>query len=85
MKKISDLLNKFKQIAQEGDTLKDYIVSILNKNNIKNIEKKDISIYKSFIDIKTTPIKKSEIFLKQKNILSDLNSNPLLKTITKIK
>lgn len=84
MRKLSDLLTKFHESLKESGELKNYIIGSLEKEGIKGLTLDDININKKNIYIKTTPIKKSEIFLKQKNILKLLNENPLLKEIEKI-
>lgn len=81
MKKINDLLERFKQIQKDSEDNKDYILDLLKGNGIKNLKKDFIFITKNTIRVKSTPIVKNQIFLKQKILISEIQKNPVFKDI----
>jgi len=84
IKNISEFLDKFKNILSKGYGLRDVIIV-----SVKDITGLDIKIEKIKISndtafIKTSPVIKSEIYLKKEKILQKINSNfkyPVLKDI----
>lgn len=82
MKGISEFLEKFTKIAQESDDIKNTIAEVLGRENIKNIDAKKIAVRGTIATLKLTALQKSEVFLKQKKIVSELAKNPLTKNIT---
>ncbi len=84
MKQIGDFLERFKKFASESDEAKKVIIEVLNKNNIVITDPKKITSKNGILRVQISPIGKSELFLKQKKILMDLQENSLTKKITKI-
>ncbi len=84
MKHLRDFLSRFKEIQKQSIETKDTIISILESVGILKIKKEDISINNQTIFIKTSPIKKNELFLKKEIILNKIKEKPELKNITRI-
>lgn len=84
MKQLGDFLERFTHIAKKSDETKEYILSLFLSIGIQGISKKDIQIKGTVLFIKTSPVKKSEIRLKEKTLLSLLKESSVTKNIQKI-
>ena len=84
IKKAGDFLQRFSQLSQKSDTVKEKITQVLFENNIKGIEKKDILIKGGTLFLKITQTKKAQIFLKKEKILGLFSQNPETKHIKQI-
>ena len=83
IKKIGDMLGRFKVIAQNGELTRTAVSDALKKFGLK-IDIKNIKVYKEMARIHVSPAQRSELFLKQGRILEELRQNPLTKNIKKI-
>lgn len=84
LKKAGDFLNKFSVLSQKSDSVKNKIISILEENNVKNINRKDILIKGGTLFLKTSQVKKTQIFIKKEQILKNFSSNPETKHLKQI-
>lgn len=81
-KKLKDQLEKYKKIKPPKDSLRKELSLEIEKQTGETVSPKNIKIIKNTARIKTNPILKSEIQIKQKNILKKLtNKNYNLKKI----
>ncbi len=85
MKHLADLLGKFKKLIQEGEEIQNHILVVLENNNIRIKDSKNIKIRNGIVTLKITPIQKSEIALKQKKIIEELAKDPQTKHITVVR
>ncbi len=69
---ISSFLEKFKNIGVEELLFKEAIISSINDKVKVSITSKDIVFKNSIVTIKTSPMVKSEIFMKKNILLSEL-------------
>ncbi|MDO8604123.1 MAG: hypothetical protein Q7K40_01820 [bacterium] len=72
MLQISQLLARFKGLANNEKIKKQLIVEVLEKNKI-SAHLNQITISKNTIIVKTPPIIKTEIFLKKGEIINQIN------------
>lgn len=85
MKQLGDFLGKFKKFLQEGEEVQNKILIVLEKNNIRIKDTKNIRIRNGIVNLKISPIQKSELALKQKKIIEDLNQDSQTKHITVVR
>lgn len=84
MKQLSDFLDRFKNIAATGQESKKVIMEVLKKNGIQIDDLNKIKVKGYSLKIQTSPIQKSELFLKKQKILKELGENPLTKKVQNI-
>ncbi len=84
MLKLGDLLGRFSSIGTSNSLKKETILAALEDSGIKNVASSQISITGRSIKLKTTPLKKSEVFLKQDKIMKFLKDNPTTSEIDRI-
>lgn len=76
MKKINDFLERFKKISIPDESVRLKVVEILSVQFNEEIKLEDISVKNGVVYIKTEdPSFKSDIFLRKRKILEDLNSH----------
>jgi hypothetical protein len=85
MKRISDLLSRFTQLAQNSDDAKSAIVDALKSVGITLKDTQNIKIRGGIVTLRLSPVQKSEIHFKQKKIVEELGKNPLTKNITVVR
>lgn len=83
MKKISDLLERFTVIAQNGEITRNAVSDALKQIGL-NVESKNINIYSESVKIKISPAQRSELFLKQAKLIEILSKNPLTAKIKRV-
>lgn len=77
---ISSFLDKFKNTLLKKEDSYRIIIEIINKHTKILIDQKNIKIKGSLINIKTSPILKSEILINKESIIKDLSQqSPNLK------
>jgi hypothetical protein len=64
-------LEKYKKIEFSQNKIKEIVLDVFNKNNI-NLQKEDIHINESEINIKVSGVKKTEFFLKKRKIQEEV-------------
>ena len=84
IKKAGEFLQRFKQISQKSDFVKEEIMKILTNLGFSGLEKKDITIKGGTVFLKVSNIKKTQIFLKKEEILSCLSKIPETKHLKQI-
>lgn len=83
MLKLSQFLNRFKNLTNTEKVKKQLIVDVLVNNKIP-VNINQISLSKNTLFIKTQPIIKTEILLKKEEILKEIQKIPGLTTISTI-
>lgn len=76
---ISSYLDKFKNIGLKEILLKENIVKTIKEKIGVEISVKDITLKNNVITIKMSPLLRSEVFMKKKKILDEINSNQSIK------
>ena len=84
-KRAGDLLQRFTQLTKNTTEVKEYIQNTLAEAGISSVETKYMTIKGSTLFLKISPLKKSEVFLKQAKILAFLQKNPPTAHITQIR
>jgi len=80
---LNQLLERFKNLTNTEKVKKQLIVEIIEKNKIP-LTINQISFQKNTLFIKTQPIIKTEILLKEQEILNQIRKIPELLNITNI-
>lgn len=68
---ISNFLDKFRILEKNKTVLKEKILEKIEKHSKVVLKKEDIEIKNSVIFVKSSPIKRAEIFFKKQDILED--------------
>lgn len=84
MKQIGDLLGRFKKYTRDSTESKKYLQYILEKNGI-SVPLESITMKKFSALITGSPILKTQLFLKQKHLVSECKKHPLTQYITSIR
>ncbi len=72
MKNLSSLLERFSKSLNKDSLLKENIINIIKTNTKASISQENISLKGGILEIKTTPVIKSEIKLKEEEIINSL-------------
>jgi len=70
--KISNTLSKYKDLTPPDDSLRSYVVEYCTRELHIPLKKEDVKINNQTVHIKTTPLYKSEIFLKKRTLVQEI-------------